>query len=70
LRGDSGFVGGAEAGIIEDALVLRREEAAKLLLLAEEALIESVDAGELLVGELLCLGLGAAGHFLEPPKAK
>jgi hypothetical protein len=42
---------------------LWREDAAELLLLAEEALIERVDAGELLIGELLCLGLSAAGHF-------
>ena len=43
---------------------MRREDAAELLLLAEETLIERVDAGELLIGELLGLSLGAAGHFL------
>ena len=63
LRSDGGFVGGTEAGIVEDALELRREDAAELLLLAEEALVESVDARELLIGEILSLGLSAAGHF-------
>ena len=64
VRCDGGFVGGAEAGIVEDALELRRENAAELLLLAEEALVECVDAGKLLIGKLLRLGLGAAGHFV------
>lgn len=63
VRGDGGFVSGAKAGIVEDALELRRQDAAELLLLAEKALVEGVDAAELLVGELLGLGLGATGHF-------
>jgi hypothetical protein len=63
VRCDGGFVGGAEAGIVEHALELRREDAAELLLLAEEALVECVDARKLRISELLRLSLGAAGHF-------
>src|SRR5262249_52350059 len=60
--GDGGFIGWTKAGIGEDGLVLREQRVADLLLRAEELIVERVDAGELLVGEFLCLGLGA-GHF-------
>ena len=35
LRGDSGFVGGTQAGIIGDALELRHQRIAELLLIAQ-----------------------------------
>ena len=45
LAGDGGFVCGAEAGIFENALVLRKQKIVNLLLLAKELLVERVQAG-------------------------
>jgi hypothetical protein len=45
-----GFVRGAEAGIIQNALVLRKQKIPDLLLLAEKLLVKRVDVVELLVG--------------------
>lgn len=42
LAGDRGFVGGTEAGIVQDALKLREQEIPDLLLLAKELLVERV----------------------------
>jgi len=58
LAGDGSFVGGAEAGVVQDALELRVEQIAGLLLLIQELLVLGVDIGELLIGEIhrLCLG--------------
>jgi hypothetical protein len=52
LAGDGGFVGGAEAGIVQNALELRVELIAGLLLLIQELLVLGVDVGELLIGEI------------------
>jgi len=62
LPGHGGFVGRAEAGIIQDALILRQQSASDLLLLAEELLVERVNVGALLVGHLPGVGLCAASH--------
>ena len=62
LSGDGGLIGGAQAGIREDALVLRIQGVAGLLLLIQELLIQSVGVGELLVGELQCMCLRSASH--------
>jgi hypothetical protein len=62
LSRDGGFVGGAEAGIIQDALKLRQEQIANLLLLTEKLLIQRIDAGKLLVGQLPCLILRTTSH--------
>jgi len=50
LPRDRGFVRGAEAGIIQNALKLREQQIADLLLLAKELLVERVNAGALLIG--------------------
>ena len=50
LSGDGGFIRGAEARIVQDALKLRVEQIAGLLLLIQELLVLGVDVGELLVG--------------------
>ena len=42
----AGFVGRAEAGIVEDALKLREQQIADLLVLAEELLVERVQTDE------------------------
>jgi len=60
LSGDGRFVGRAKAGIVQDALILREQKIADLLLLAEKLLIERVQAGKLLIGELTCVVLCAA----------
>jgi hypothetical protein len=52
LAGDGSFVGGAQARIVQDALELRVEQIAGLLLLIEELLVLGVDVGELLIGEI------------------
>src|SRR6267154_2752642 len=59
LSGHRGFVGRAEAGIVENALKLRNQRVANLLLLAEELLVHRVEAGELLISELASLRLCA-----------
>jgi hypothetical protein len=51
LRGNRGFVGGTQAGIVGNTLKLRHERIAELLLIAEQLLVQRVDAGQLLVGE-------------------
>ncbi len=61
LAGDGSFVGRTEARIVQNALILRKQEIADLLLLAKELLVERVQAGELLIGELASVVLGA-GH--------
>src|SRR5262249_5315938 len=58
----SGLVRGTEAGIIENILKSRVHQVAGLLLLTEELLIQRVDIGKLLVGELTCLRLSATAH--------
>ena len=62
LPGQCSFVSRAEAGIVQDALILRKQRASDLLLLAEELLVERVNVGALLVGHLACVGLRAASH--------
>src|SRR6266850_1374952 len=62
LAGDRGFVRGAQAGIIQNALVLRKQKIPDLLLLAEKLLVERVNSGALLIGHLPCLCLCAASH--------
>jgi hypothetical protein len=62
LSGHRSFVRRAEAGIVQDALVLRQEHVPDLLLLAEELLIERVNVGALLIGHLPCLRLCATSH--------
>src|SRR5690242_4405042 len=59
LTGDGGLVGGTQAGIVQNALVLRKEQIADLLLLAKKLLVERVETGELLIGELACVILSA-----------
>jgi len=62
LRGDRGLVGGTKARITGNALELRHERVAELLLIAEKLLVQRIDAGELLVGELLRCYLSATAH--------
>ena len=50
LPGHRGFVRGAEARIVQNALKLRQQHVADLLLLAKELLVERVNAGALLIG--------------------
>jgi hypothetical protein len=52
LAGHRGFVRRAQAGIVQDALVLRQKQIPDLLLLAEKLLIERVDGGAPLIGHL------------------
>jgi hypothetical protein len=52
LAGDGSFVGGAQAGIVQDALKLRIEQVTGLLLLIQELLVLRIDVGELLVGQI------------------
>src|SRR5262249_18530534 len=54
-------VGGAETRIVQNTLKLRGQQIADLLLLAEKLLVERVQAGELLIGELTSEIL-SAGH--------
>src|SRR5207249_1221592 len=62
LSGDGSFVRGAEAGIIQNILKLWHEQIADLLLLAKELLVQRIDVGKLLVGQLPCLILCTASH--------
>ena len=62
LRGNRSFVGGTQAGIVGNALKLRHQQVAELLLIAEQLPVQRVDAGELLIGELLRLCLSATAH--------
>src|SRR5256885_1270467 len=62
LSGDGSFVRGAEAGIIQNILKLWHEQIADLLLLAKELLVQRIDVGKLLVGQLPCLVLCTASH--------
>ena len=59
---DFGFVRGAQAGIIQNALVLRKQKIPDLLLLAEKLLIERVNLCALLIGHLACRCLCTASH--------
>jgi hypothetical protein len=49
LSGYRGSVRGAQAGIVQDGLVLRQQRVSDLLLLAEKLLVERVDIGALLI---------------------
>src|SRR6266851_4701629 len=62
LAGHRGFVRRAEAGIVQNALILRQEHVSDLLLLAEELLVERVNIGALLISHLPRVGLCAASH--------
>jgi len=62
LSGDGSFVRGAEAGIIQNILKLWHEQIADLLLLAKKLLVQRIDVGKLLVGQLPCLILCTASH--------
>src|SRR5882757_2548633 len=62
LSGDGSFIGGAEAGIIQNILKLWHEQIADLLLLAKELLVQRINVGKLLVGQLPCLVLCTASH--------
>src|SRR6266403_1369850 len=64
LPGDRGLVRRTEARIVQDALIQRQKRASDLLLLAEELLVERVNVGALLIGQLACLCL-RTGH--KPP---
>jgi len=52
VAGDRSLVGWAEAGIVQDALVLREQRIANLLLRAEKLIVQRVGVGQLLVGKL------------------
>jgi hypothetical protein len=52
LAGDGGFVGGTEAGVVQDALELSVEQIVTLLLLIKELRGLVVDVREILIGEL------------------
>ena len=55
LAGHRSLVRGAQAGIVQDALVLRHQKISHLLMLAEKLLVERVDVGALLIGHLPCV---------------
>src|SRR5262249_15995331 len=67
---DGGLVGWAQARIVGYALELRIQQAAGLLLLAEKLLVQRVDIGKLLVGQLTCLSLCTASHGMPPGGSK
>jgi hypothetical protein len=52
LAGDGSFVGGTEAGVVQDTLELGDQYIADLLLRTKKLLVRRVDVGELLIGEL------------------
>jgi hypothetical protein len=43
------LIRGAQAGIVQDALILRQKRVADLLVLAQKLLVQCVGAGELLI---------------------
>src|SRR6266403_4682757 len=62
LAGNRGLVRGAQAGIVQNTLVLRNQKIPDLLLLAEKLLIERVNLCALLIGHLACGCLCTASH--------
>src|SRR6266849_409410 len=52
LPGHRGFVSGAQTGIVQDALKLREKQIPNLLLIAQQLLVQRVDAGELFIRQL------------------
>src|SRR6266849_1169218 len=62
LPGHRGFVRRTETRIVQNALILRKQQIPDLLLLAEELLVERVDIGALLISQLSRCCLCAASH--------
>jgi len=64
---DGRLVRWAETGIVQDALILREQEIADLLLLVEKLLVQCIGAGKLLLRQLPCL-VECARHEKPPEK--